>query len=163
MLKPLEQFICDTCGQIIEKTEDGYVEWLSSFDEEKGRVMSKEFRIVHHHAKSPLNSTKAGCYNHDLKHGRSDVDLKSFLAHKHQYIFSFLNPGFLQDPQREIPSEIEDYAEFSDFGRRVTIPYYEEARTYFSDAENDSEFNGCNEIQLFTENVLKDIIQTYSE
>ena len=29
MLKPLKQFYCDSCNQIIEKPKDGWVEWLN--------------------------------------------------------------------------------------------------------------------------------------
>jgi hypothetical protein len=28
MLKPLEQFICDKCSNVIEKPEEGWIEWL---------------------------------------------------------------------------------------------------------------------------------------
>ena len=27
-LRPLEQFICDECGELIEKLEDGWLEWI---------------------------------------------------------------------------------------------------------------------------------------
>ncbi|MBP1615300.1 MAG: hypothetical protein H6Q13_2748 [Bacteroidetes bacterium] len=162
MLKPLKQFFCDTCGQLIENPEDGYVEWISLF-QDNGTVLSKDFRIVHHQPKSPYTHIPSGCYNHDSKIGRSDLDLKTFLQYKHQYIFSFLNRGFLQDPNGELPSEIEDYAAFVNFCRRVTIPYYEEARFYFDEALGDPCFNSCNEIRLFHEDILKSIINTFSE
>jgi hypothetical protein len=48
MLEPLKQFICDTCGRVIAKPEDGWVEWLCSFDESQGKFINKNFRVCHH-------------------------------------------------------------------------------------------------------------------
>src|ERR1035441_6619662 len=58
-LKPLKQWVCDTCREIITAPEDGQLEWVSD-DEHRAR----DFRIVHHPLKSPRRSRK-GCYNHN--------------------------------------------------------------------------------------------------
>lgn len=52
-MKPLEQFLCDECGQPIEKPEQGWLEWLVIDEQKQG------FRIVHHKSYSPRSS---GCY-----------------------------------------------------------------------------------------------------
>jgi len=30
-LRPLKQFICDCCNEIIEQPEQGYLEWLADY------------------------------------------------------------------------------------------------------------------------------------
>ena len=53
MLEPLQQYICDYCGELINSTEEGYVEWLSERNEETGRYEYHGFKIVHHKPYSP--------------------------------------------------------------------------------------------------------------
>lgn len=43
MLKPLEQYICDNCGGLIENIKDGWLEWIV----DNGRDPMYGFRIVH--------------------------------------------------------------------------------------------------------------------
>ena len=52
MIKPLEQFYCDECGQLIKEIRDGWVEWID--EEVNGKKHSYGFRIVHHNSCSPL-------------------------------------------------------------------------------------------------------------
>jgi hypothetical protein len=47
-MKPLQEWLCDTCGEVIRRPEEGYVEWLQS--KEDG---VREFNIVHHAPASP--------------------------------------------------------------------------------------------------------------
>ena len=53
MLKPLEQFICDECGQVINSPKEGYVERESGTDA-NGKMFARGFRIVHAAYASPL-------------------------------------------------------------------------------------------------------------
>jgi hypothetical protein len=48
-LRPLEQWICDTCGEVIDSPSAGYVEWLSGME----RGSYRSYRIVHQFAHSP--------------------------------------------------------------------------------------------------------------
>lgn len=161
MLKPLEQFICDHCGQVIESPKDGYVEWLT-YNDEHGKYKAKEFRIVHHHGASPYKHTRAGCYKHENTLGRSDIDLKWYLDTKFQQILCLLDLDFIHDPDGNIGCQIENFKEFTQFARRITIPYYEEARQYFEQVKHDEEFCLDNKITLFKPETLKSIIEKYS-
>jgi hypothetical protein len=48
-LKTLQQWICDTCGEIIADPSQGYVEWLTGEDR-----LAHGYRIVHHAPYSPI-------------------------------------------------------------------------------------------------------------
>lgn len=81
MLSPLIQFHCDTCGEVIEKPEEGWFEWISEYDEEAKITKSHSFRIVHNRTHSPLaNYRKTGCYQHDAEEGRLGEHLNYFLS-----------------------------------------------------------------------------------
>ena len=43
-LKPLKQWICDSCGELIKKPEDGWWEYLS----DTNTYLVSGFRIVHY-------------------------------------------------------------------------------------------------------------------
>jgi hypothetical protein len=49
-LVPLKQWICDTCGEVIERPNEGYVQFVDSNND--GNY--DDFVIVHHAAYSPL-------------------------------------------------------------------------------------------------------------
>jgi hypothetical protein len=56
-LKPLEQFICDECGGLIKKVEDGWLEWINPPNKPV-----HGFRIVHNAASSPGVVQAGNCY-----------------------------------------------------------------------------------------------------
>lgn len=163
MLEPLKQFYCDECGEIIESPKDGFVEWLQIYDEETGKITVSGFRIIHRSVKSPFISTsKEGCYKYGDNDYRMDNELTHTLKLSHQLIYSYLDLGFVHDAEGKIGSRVVDYKSFVDFAKRLTIPYYEEARKYFTNALQDGQFSDSNEIGLFSEETLKSIIETYS-
>lgn len=164
MLKPLEQFICDECGQVINSPKEGYVEWESGLDANK-KMFARGFRIVHASHTSPIKKRNGeGCFKYGKSYHRSDIDLEYFLKHAHQEMFSLLDLGFLHDKNKKIGCQISDFSEFVDFFKRLTIPYYEEARKYFQEAIEDEEICGDeNEIYLFSEENLKKIVQKYNK
>lgn len=43
-LKPLEEFICDVCGEIINSPKEGYVIWRSDRDHDR---LQYDFKIIH--------------------------------------------------------------------------------------------------------------------
>lgn len=161
MLTPLKQFVCDECGRVINSPKEGYVEWEQGTDE-NGKMFARGFRIVHAAYASPLkDKNKEGCYKYGNSSYRNDIGLDCFLQYAHQYMYSFLNLGFLHDPQNEIGCQVENFPEFVDFFKRLTIPYYEEARLSFGQALADGIIADENEISLFTGNVLKSIVDKY--
>ena len=50
---------------------------------------------------------------------------------------------------------------FVDTVRRLHIPYYEEARQYFSKVDADGQFSGQNEVSVFLPETCKAIIERY--
>ena len=59
LMKPLKQFRCDTCGQLIESPVEGWVEWVWDRNTRNARA----FRICHHVSFSPRRGPE-GCYLH---------------------------------------------------------------------------------------------------
>lgn len=83
--------------------------------------------------------------------------------YENKRIFTRSNLGFLHDKNKNIGCQISDFSEFVDFFKRLTIPYYEEARQYFQEAMADGEIYGDeNEIYLFSEEKLEKIVQKYN-
>jgi len=165
MLKPLEQFICDSCGEVIEKPEDGWVEWLYEKNEETGFSKNRGFKIVHHSPRSPLNTGIRGvnCYHYNNIPNRSDNHLTYFLGVNGLVeLYAKLDPGEAFADEKELPMVL-NLREYVNFMRRLTIPYYEEARKYWSDATNDGYFNGANEIWTFLPDNLRTLIEQYKE
>lgn len=162
MLIPLKQFICDECGEIINSPGEGYVEWEEGIDQD-GQFFAKGFRIVHHLPKSPYkNSSHRGCYKYEGSLHRSDIDLEHFLDDSHQLLYAFLSSGHFLDPDGMVKNKIEDFVEFVDFAKRLTVPFYEEARMYIGQAIGDPDFNNNNSVDLYTEETLKKIVEKYS-
>lgn len=163
MLIPLKQFICDTCGNIIQKPEDGWVEWIHSHDESKGKFYDHSFRIVHHKSASPKKeSSHCGCYQHTNMDRRSDDHLHHFIddEFKMANILSFLDVGPYHCNTFS-GTGINDIREYVEFVRRLTIPYYEEARIYWQEALEDGYFEDANEIWIYGTKTLKQLIEKY--
>lgn len=158
MLKPLKQFICDTCGQVIEKPEDGWFEWIQ-VDHTQPR---HSFRIVHHKSASPRKHLEEGCYQHGNARGRSDDHLHNILEHELIHLLYFLDVGPHHDPDAKDPG-VQNMREFLEIFRRLTIPYYEEARQYASIAKKDGYFEQANELMVYTEDFLRGLIEKYGD
>lgn len=161
-LKKLTQFYCDECGEIIEKPEDGFVEWEDELKEKINKRFVRGFRIVHRKTKSPFRENREGCFKYGNSKYRSDDELSNFIKYKLQRIYSLLDLGFMHDSEGDIGCRVENMKEFVDFAKRLTIPHYEEARKYFQAALDDGYFSDMNEIKLFSESSLKSIIEKYS-
>jgi len=144
MLKPLSQWICDVCSEVIEKPEDGYVIWRS---EQSGEdFLNTDFKIIH----------RKKC---DLKNHQASTALSDYLGSDGlTTLLAFIDLGIALDPEMKstYPREsIKNLTEFLDFFRRLQTPYYEEARRYFKTARNDDFFAGCNELWPYLEDSLK--------
>lgn len=156
MLKPLEQFICDTCGGVIEQS-DVWVEWLN--DADAGKVSS--FRIVHQKTSSPLAGAE-GCYQHGHSYGRSDLALQSFLG-------SNGPAGLLRFIDRDPLSEnydgpyCSDLREWAELTKRLMVPYYEEGRLHIGQAVEDGLLDEGGLSAALGSGPLKEICERYSE
>ena len=161
MLKPLEQFVCDQCGQIIESPEKGWVEWLRNPTERK----AYGFRIVHHATSSPLRvegQRDKNCYNYTRYDVRMDLPLDSFIDELMPQLLVFLDVGPYHEPEY-LGIQVKDMREFVEFVRRLTLPYYEEARLYWRKAKNDGYFWDYSPVFIYRSDALKKLIETYGE
>lgn len=155
MLKTLTQFICDTCGKIIKSPQEGWLEWIR--DSKTGKVHS--FRIVHHQMASPLKNPE-GCYQHGNVIGRSDDHLDHILANPTAELLMHLDIGSYHNPSFSGPY-VADFRNYVETFRRLTIPYYEEARLYWDKAIQDGYFVDANELLIFTPSFLRELIARY--
>jgi|SRR3981081_2805596 hypothetical protein len=159
MLKPLEQFICDRCGGVIEKTEDGWIEWI----EDPAPRSAHDFKIVHHKTKSPIK-TKDGCYHHSDAHARCDEHLDKFLGK--DIVFNLIfwidnGPHIVSDYPGPIA---KDLREWSELAKRLLLPYYEEARFHLDAAIYDGVADDPgNPHALYSVTSLKRIAEKYSD
>ena len=128
MLKPLEQWICDVCGDVIEKPEDGCIIWR-----EDKRGVKADFKVIHHIVCDPQ-----GDYNCWLPLGYflgEDGVVK---------LTSWLSAGPVSGLADNRPL-VKDFDEFVDLFRRMQLSYYEEARPKFRDSEIVDGFSGKRE------------------
>lgn len=150
MLDPLRQWICDSCGEVIKSPDDGYVEWLveseeSSFSSQYG------FKIIH-------SGEECTCYSQEDA-SFIDAPLEFFLRDRgYLNLLNFLDIGPLLMKEYKGP-RVKYIREFVEFMRRLTVPYYEEARLYFRNVQADEHFVLDDSIYQ-QENLIK-IIQKY--
>lgn len=153
MLKPLEQFYCDTCGELINTVEEGYVEWLSSTDYSSRQITNQEFSIIHN---------KRECSSRNRNDSQQSASLKDFTKEKGLVnLLSKIDCGPIHNPNFNGPN-ISEFRIYLEFMRRLTLPYYEEARKYWTEAVGDGYFNDMNEIKIYLPDTLKGLIEKYS-
>lgn len=153
MLEPLKQWRCDKCGEIIERPEDGYVEFRElSMD----KAVYDDFIIVHHRLASQLKDKEEhGCYVYSL-----GEPLKNFLGDEGKVrLLSLLDPGPYHMPEFKLTTS--NVRKWNDFFMRLQIPYYEEARQYWNRAISDGYFGDLNEVDLYLPKNLKRMIEHY--
>ncbi len=153
MLIPLQQWICDDCGKLIYSPDAGRVEWM--VDAENRRT---GFRIVHEPPHSPR--TPGGSCGYPQRSGRAEMPLAVLVGKVGMpLILSFLDVGSPR-PEHEGPW-VENAREFLEFTRRVTLPFYEEARTLWRRAESDGYFDGMSESERYLARTLEVLVKKY--
>jgi hypothetical protein len=139
-LKPMEQFICDECGEVIEKIEDGWLEWIDN----TGNPIHG-FRIVHASGRSPRFKNGGNCYYPEYL-GISDNHLEYFTGMNGlAYLLSIFDRN-LRDPK-----------ELVEIIRRLHIAYYEEARLFLKRAIEEGFIDCWDDTQV----ILKRVIVKY--
>ncbi len=158
MLEPLnKQFICDRCDEIINNPAEGYVEWR--VDQEGHKAY--HYKIVHQYTFSNLKESHEGCYFHTWP--KADMPLSDFLGIEGMAeLLSFLDGGKYHSPGKT-HTKVADMREFVEFARRLTLPYYEEARLYLSQAVHNGFIGGANEVALYLPATLKSVIREYED
>tara|TARA_Y100000588_G_scaffold201434_1_gene215043 strand:- start:58 stop:552 length:495 start_codon:yes stop_codon:yes gene_type:complete len=158
-LNPLRQWICDQCGEVIQKPEDGYLEWIRNPE-----GLYEGFKIVHHKTASPLQYENDGCFHYTNAPDRHDLHLDAFIGNAGlPKLLSLVDNGCIADPFDETGIKVANMREYMELFRRLQLPYYEEARLHFSSALDDGEFDGHSEYASFTSDTLKRIIKLYSD
>ncbi len=153
MLKPLQQWICDSCGEVINDPEQGYVEWMETEDKMHG------FRIVHHALYSPRKREGGDCYYSHSERG-GDLALSDLLGVRGLLdLTSWIDVGEWHNPKYDGP-HVRDMREWTTLFRRLHVPYYEEARLCAAELR-DVLGGGANEIYLYLPETLKGIIEEH--
>jgi len=138
-LIPLQQWICDSCSEMINNPRDGWFEWY----EEKNYDAITGFRIVHNRQSCMYNDQAMERQNKSvLDLNLTDVIGADGLAHMVNKL----------DHDR-----FKNLSEFTEMLRRLHLPNYEEAKQYWSLAKNDGLFDG-NE---YNQSSLLQIINDY--
>jgi len=152
-LEPLLQWICDKCGTIIQKPNEGMLVWRQN---ENGQA--KDFRIVH---KGNCDDKTLYTQSFEMNWLLGKKGIENFL-----YLLSdgyiFVNHYKLNEPTQYKP-KVENLNDFVDLFRRFQLPYYEAARILFNreDIRNELIAEGHNESSPYTEETLKNIIEKY--
>ena len=148
-LKPLEQWVCDTCGGLIEKPEDGWMEYYRNYSNNK----CYGHYICH---------AGGGCYK-DTQYGAGKRNLHLEGNHLDRVIalpwFGHILHVLELVAQGKIPDKI-NMPDLIEVMRRMYIPYYEEARFYLKQAQlNEGDWDGCD----WSPDTFKQIIEEYEE
>jgi len=72
----------------------------------------------------------------------------------------FLDVGPHHDPDYSGP-QVVDFRGFTELFRRLHLPFYEEARKYWADAEESGFFSDANEIFIYLPSTLKKMIERF--
>lgn len=141
-------WICDSCGRTIEAPEDGYVEWLSSVDNDRGFGL----RLVHHKPASPRN-TKDGCqYNETYEYSDKRVTVRA------DSLKSFLGDDGLMDLLELIPLKELPVEEIVEMIKRLHIANYEQARPFLESAISQGAIRPNMLQGFYTQGQLEDAI-----
>ena len=158
MKQPFKHFVCDVCGREIN-TEDGMLQWLQKPAETADASPSEEELVSIH-----ICCRHSSCYgNYESRARRED------LHEQWVHLEDLAGPEDLDELfsfplERKISQNT--YVGFLEILRRLEIPHYEEARKYFSRANEDGliiDLNGyINGHQSWRQDLLKQIIEEYS-
>ena len=161
-VKPLTVWYCDDCGKPINSIEEGWVEWwtelvtvTSSQDwymdqlsakaaqrvyefeddcygdmEEPRFIINHSFRIIHYGPYSPRKPFSA-CY-------KLLYEEEKYRGIRHAPLLNDCSLSMLIDDtlplwKKDDSAIMGDMTEYLDFERRLTVPYYEEARRYLKE------------------------------
>lgn len=146
-LQPLQQWICDACGQVIGSPHLGWVEWVSGST--RG-TKAHGFRVVHNSNRCQYPSSPRVRDMH-LERAIGPDGLVALLA----LLAPCRRSGILSDGV----TSVEEWAMLV---RRLHVPYFEEARQYWAHAEADGLLKDIAEASVFSQATLAVIIGRYA-
>ena len=145
LLKPLTQFFCDSCNELIDTPADGYIE----FDKNE-QLQYNNFKIVHNEER---------CFQGLI----SSFELSRLLGSEGIGILSsWVHVGPITDPVGREKSEYASVVEFAEFFKRLQLPYYEQARHYLKRAVESGYIDGNATGSHYPEG-LKNIVSKFLE
>jgi hypothetical protein len=157
-LKPLAQWRCDVCGQLIASASQGMLQWYH--EDTSGRSVERGFRIVHNAGASPRRPA-GNCYYDFAERHFADSHLEEFLGPAGLVnLLAFIDVGPLHNPTYSGPG-VADLRELTEIARRLFVPYYEEARCYWRRAKEDGFFEDANEAWPYLPDTSLAIIQRF--
>jgi hypothetical protein len=143
-MAPLNEWLCDSCGEIIPGPDRGYLEWYKKINSEE----EAGFIIVHQPSQS--------CQYDDKKLYREGKIERSLP------LTSVVGPNGLVDLMFMFQDKrLEDKEELTEIIRRLHIPYYEQARQYWRNAKEDEMFVGMHPTRMFHQDIILEIIDKY--
>jgi hypothetical protein len=151
-LQPLQEFVCDTCGDVISSPDQGWVEWLSDGDR-----MTHSFRIIH--------KFNGRCAHHERKLNHQGTGLTSFVGDGPDsltYLYAILDEGYIVEQPNDTPM-VRDIKEWAELARRVSLPHYEQARRYLPRARAEGHLDGLHEGSLYLQDTLRMVIDLYAD
>lgn len=124
----MQTWICDSCGNVIEKAEDGRVEWITIGTEKTGR----DLRLVHRFGAGPK---KKGCLHNEQAEFAKDEGTVA-----DNELTDFLGPDGLMRllvfiAESELPTN-----DVLQMIKRLHIPGYEQAFRHFAEAIHEGVF-----------------------
>ncbi|MEX2374109.1 MAG: hypothetical protein WD942_00795 [Dehalococcoidia bacterium] len=159
-LKELQQWICDTCRDVIESPQEGWLEWLESAGAlEEG---ASDFRIVHAASGSqgtpcrPWMNPPAGKVTGSLPlDGVVGSEALPFLLSK-------IDPGpyLVEDFHGPYVASLREWAELA---RRLMVPGYEEARQYLPQAVAEGLIDDWSEMSIYRREQLASVVSEYRD
>ena len=153
MLKPLQEWICDSCGELITAPQHGYVEWK----ETDGKM--HDFRIVHHAPHSPRKAGGRDCYYSRRDRG-GDTSLESLVGVEGLIVAtSWIDLGEWHEGTYSGP-HVRNLREWVTLVRRLQVPHYEEARLCTGELSEEAG-GGANEVYLYLPETLRDVIDRH--
>lgn len=162
-LEPLQEWICEGCGQKIESANEGILEWCNEPAKGGNHPKRYGFKIVHGDLLDPSTGREISC-SHYKGHGsppHSYSALASFVGDLGlNYLLGLLDPGRHHDPDYSGP-EVKDLREWTELVRRLHVPYYEEARRYWDRALEEGRFESMGEVSIYEAEFLQNIIAEY--
>lgn len=129
-MSKIEGWVCDTCGDIIKKAGDGWMEWIEILENPKGRNL----RLVHNKPSSPRKS-EHGCQfdgHYEWSKDKGQIHDCSLEAS--------LGPDGLMLLLSLIAENRLPIQEVLEMIKRLHIPGYEHARFHFDRAISEEVF-----------------------
>jgi hypothetical protein len=118
-------WICDTCGEQIEKPSDGWVEWIN-YKDENGQWKGRDLRLVHCRSASPRN------YGCQFNRGEEFQEDGGVIGDSGLEMFQ--GPDGLMILLAKLEEQKLPMSEVIEMIKRLHIPDYEYARLYVEEA-----------------------------